>query len=164
VRTALTTPRDELPREVNSPASPFNPMGILSAKLSFASIASFHPPRKVAIHLWKVFVDSVDPCTKVTHIPTSETIVYTVASDPSKATAENLGLCFAIYYASTTALTPEEVLDVTGEDKKQVLHRYRVCLEQSLALADFLDNPTMTLVQALAICSVRPAEKSNDQR
>ncbi|KAM0215136.1 hypothetical protein ACHAPA_006351 [Fusarium lateritium] len=128
-------------------------MGMLSAKISIASIASFHPPRKAAIHLWKVFVDSVDPCTKVTHTPTSEMIVYTVASDPSKATAENLGLCFAIYYASITALTPEEVLDLTGEDKNQVLHRYRVCLEQSLAQADFLDNPTMTLVQALAICS-----------
>lgn len=87
-----------------------------------------------------------------------------MASDPSKATAENLGLCFAIFYASITALTPEEVFGVTGEDKKEVLHRYRVCLEQSLAQADFLDNPTLTLVQALAICSVRPARKSNDQR
>ncbi|KAI6763924.1 hypothetical protein HG530_007713 [Fusarium avenaceum] len=153
VRTALATPRDEPPREANSPASPFNPMGLLSAKLSFASLSSFHPPRKIAIHLWKVFVDVVDPCTKVTHIPTSETIVYTVASDPSKATAENLGLCFAIFYASITALTPEEVFGVTGEDKKEVLHRYRVCLEQSLTHADFLDNPTLTLVQALAICS-----------
>ncbi|KAF4991286.1 hypothetical protein FGRMN_7946 [Fusarium graminum] len=153
VRTALTTPREEAPRDVDSPASPFNPMGMLSADLSPTAISSFHPPRRIAIRLWKVFVDSVDLSTKVVHIPETETILYTALSDPTKATAESLGLCFAIYYASLTALHPEEALDITGEDRKQMLHRYRVCLEQSLAQADFFDNPTVILLQAIAICS-----------
>ncbi|KAL4723551.1 hypothetical protein ACLX1H_009189 [Fusarium chlamydosporum] len=151
VRTALTTPRDELPHDVNSPASPFNPMSLLSASFSTESLVNFHPPRKTAIRLWKVFADSVDICTKVTHLPTSETILYTVTRDPAKATIENLALCFAIYYASVTALNPDEAFDVTGEDRKLALQRYKICLEQSLAQADFLDNPTITLLQALAI-------------
>ncbi|KAL6922336.1 hypothetical protein FSST1_006362 [Fusarium sambucinum] len=149
VRTALATPRDELPQDVNS--SPFNPMALLSPSFSTESLASHHPPRKTAIRLWKIFVDSVDVCTKVSHLPTSETILYTVTRDPTKASIENLTFCFAIYYASVTASTPEDVLNDTGEDRKLALQRYKVCLEQSLAQADFLNNPTITLLQALAI-------------
>jgi hypothetical protein len=150
----LATPRDELPHDVNSPASPFNPIALLSSSISTEALASYHPPRKTAIRLWKVFVDHVDVCTKVTHLPTSETILYTVARDPTKASVESLGFCFAIYYASVTALSPEEMLDVTGEDRTQALQRYKICLEQSLAQADFLNNPTITLLQALAIYTV----------
>ncbi|KAF4339303.1 hypothetical protein FBEOM_6717 [Fusarium beomiforme] len=151
VRMALTTPRDEPPPDVNSPTCHLNPMGWLSAGISSVSTAMYHPQRRVANRLWKVFIDSVDPYAKVLHIPSAEMLVYTVTSDPTKASNENLALCFAIYYASVTALPPEEVLNITGEDNKQALLRYRMCLEQSLAQADFLDNPTITLLQALAI-------------
>ncbi|KAF5699724.1 hypothetical protein FMUND_14631 [Fusarium mundagurra] len=151
VRMALATPRDEPPHDVASPACHLNPMGWLSAGILTVSPAMYHPQRRVANRLWKVFIDSVDPYAKVLHIPTAETIVYIVTSDPTKASNENLALCFAIYYASVTALPPDEVLNITGEDNKQALLRYRMCLEQSLAQANFLDNPTITLLQALAI-------------
>ncbi|KAF4965701.1 hypothetical protein FSARC_6541 [Fusarium sarcochroum] len=153
VRTALATPRLEPPRDVNSPASPFNPMAMLTAGMVTVPIASFHPPRQGAIRLWKVFTDCVDSCTKVVHVPTAETILYTVINDPAKATIENLGLCFAIYYASATALGPSEIHDILGEDKQQILHRFKIGLEQSLAQAEFLESPTVTLLQALAIYS-----------
>jgi len=129
-------------------------MGWLSAGIASVSTAIYHPHRRVAIRLWKVFVDSVDPYVKVLHIPTAEATLYTVISDPTKASNENLALCFAIYYASVTATASDETLDITGEDKKQALIRYRMCLEQSLAEADFLENPTITLLQAMAIYGV----------
>ncbi|PNP54673.1 hypothetical protein FNYG_15616 [Fusarium nygamai] len=151
VRKALATPRYQPPHDVNATTCHLNPMGWLSAGISSVSTAIYHPQRRVAVRLWKVFVDSIDPYAKVLHIPTAETIVYTVTSDPAKASNETLALCFAIYYASVTALSPGEVLDINGEDNKQALLRYRMCLEQSLAQADFLDNPTLTLLQALAI-------------
>lgn len=148
---ALATPRNEPPHHVNSPTRHLNPIIQLSAGIFPVSTAIFYPQRRVAVRLWKVFVDSVDICVKVTHLPTAETILYTVTRDPTNASNENLAFCFAIYYASVTALPPDEVLDITGEDTKQALLRYRMCLEQSLAQADFLDNPTITLLQALAI-------------
>ncbi|KAF9770241.1 hypothetical protein IL306_012242 [Fusarium sp. DS 682] len=126
VRMALTTPRDEPPHDVNSPTCHLNPMGWLSAGISSVSTAMYHPQRRVANRLWKVFIDSVDPYAKVLHIPTAETIVYTVTSDPTKASNENLALCFAIYYASVTALPPDEVLNITGEDNKQALLRMTI--------------------------------------
>ncbi|SCV28701.1 uncharacterized protein FFB14_01919 [Fusarium fujikuroi] len=151
VRMALATPRDEPPHDFNSPACHLNPMGWLSAGIASVSTAVYHPQRRVAARLWKIFIDSVDPYVKVLHIPTAETTLYTVIGDPTKASSENLALCFAIYFASVTATTSTEALDITGEDKKQALVRYRMCLEQSMAQADFLENPTITLLQAMAI-------------
>lgn len=159
---ALATPRDEPPHDFNSPACHLNPMGWLSAGIASVSTAVYHPQRRVAARLWKIFIDSVDPYVKVLHIPTAETTLYTVIGDPTKASSENLALCFAIYFASVTATTSNEALDITGEDKKQALVRYRMCLEQSMAQADFLENPTITLLQAMAIYGVSSLMKIKD--
>lgn len=151
---ALANPKNESPHDANSPIYHLNPMAWISAGLSQASLAAFHPRRNLAVRLWKIFVDSVDPHAKVTHLPTAERTFYTVLNDPASASSENLALCFAIYYASVTALPPNEVLHITGEDTGKVLNRYRMYLEQSLAQAEFLDNPTITLLQAMAIYAV----------
>ncbi|KAF5571875.1 hypothetical protein FPANT_13470 [Fusarium pseudoanthophilum] len=151
VRMALATPREEPPHEIDSPVCHLNPMGWLSAGIASVSTAIYHPQRRVAIRLWKVFIDSVDPYVKVLHVPTTETTLYTVISDPTKASNENLALCFAIYFAAVTATPSDETLGITGEDKRQALVRYRMCLEQSMAQADFLENPTIASLQAMAI-------------
>ncbi|EWG41036.1 hypothetical protein FVEG_03225 [Fusarium verticillioides 7600] len=151
VRMALATPREPPPHEVDSPICHMNPIGWLSAGIASVSTAIYHPQRRVAIRLWKVFVDGVDPYVKVLHIPTAETTLYTVIGDPTKASNENLALCFAIYFAAITATPSDDALDITGEDKKQALLRYRMCLEQSMAQSDFLENPTIASLQAMAI-------------
>ncbi|KAJ4312917.1 hypothetical protein N0V84_009686 [Fusarium piperis] len=150
VRTALATPRSESPPSTSF-ASPFNPMGLISNTSSTVPLASFHPPKPLAMRLWKVFEESVDPCTKIVHIPTTEVRVYTVLQDPSDASAENLGVCFAIYYAAATALDIEVVEAILGEERQAALHRYKAGLEQALAETDFLENPTIPLLQALAV-------------
>ncbi|KAM0425654.1 hypothetical protein ACHAPT_009186 [Fusarium lateritium] len=149
VRTALATPRSESPP--NSNASPFNPMGLLSKTSSTVPLASLHPPRPLAMRLWKMFVESVDPCNKIIHVPTTEVRVYTVLQDPSKASAENLGVCFAMYYSAATALDLEVAEAILEEDRQQALHRFKAGLEQALSEADFLENPTIALLQALAV-------------
>ncbi|KAM5370301.1 hypothetical protein ACJZ2D_008597 [Fusarium nematophilum] len=149
VRTALATPRSESPP--SAIASPFNPMGILSNSSFSTPLASLHPPKRTAMKLWKVFIESVDACIKIIHIPTSEILVYTVLQDPSRASAEDLALCFSIYYAAAIALPPDEADHILGEERTQSLHRFKIGLEQALAQADFLENPTLTLLHAIAI-------------
>lgn len=132
-------------------------MGILSTPQLTVPLHNYHPSKLTAVHLWKRYVDSVDPCIKVLHIPTSEVTVFTVIDDPSKASAESLGLCFAVYYAATVSL---EAGDGTGlinsaEERDLNLYQYKTGFEQAIAQADFLDNPTVTLLHALGIYLVR---------
>ncbi|GAB0133136.1 hypothetical protein EsDP_00001551 [Epichloe bromicola] len=151
VRTALATPRDDSISQSNIPSA-FNPIGILSSPVYSQPAASFHPPKSTAGQLWRIFVDVVDTLYKLVHIPTTEITVYTVINDPETAPAESLALCYAIYYAATVALDEQEdCVQVLGETWNSALLRYKAGLEQAFAQADLLENPTVVMLQAMAI-------------
>ncbi|KAF7563455.1 hypothetical protein G7046_g699 [Stylonectria norvegica] len=155
LRSALATPTSESPgppRTTQTFASPFNPMGILSAQCFARPVSSYHPRKLTAVNLWKYFVDYVDPHAKVLHMPTAEVILYTVVDDPARASPEDLALCFAIYYAATITLDPADIPSVLMNDERsECLHQFKNGLEQALAHADFLENPTVTSLQAVSI-------------
>ncbi|KAH6959903.1 hypothetical protein BKA56DRAFT_500347 [Ilyonectria sp. MPI-CAGE-AT-0026] len=149
VRSALSTPRSRSPHSPTT--SPFNPMGILSSKCFKEPLTSYLPPKLAAMQLWRVFVDNVDPCSKVLHIPTDEITIYTAIDDPSSASPEVLALCCAVYYAATVALEPAEVANILGDDKYVILHQFKKGIEQAFAHSEFLEAPTVVLLQALAV-------------
>lgn len=155
MRTALSTSRDDSISQYNIPSA-FNPIGILSSPVYLQSAASFHPPKSTAGQLWRIFVDVVDTLFKLVHIPTAEITVYTVINDPGVASAESLALCYAIYYAATVALDEQDdCVQVLGETWNGALLRYKAGLEQAFAEADLLENPTVVMLQAMAIYLVR---------
>ncbi|KAH6657802.1 fungal-specific transcription factor [Truncatella angustata] len=149
IQSVLTTPRSEASQPTMP--SPFNPMGILSSPCFDQPISAFHPPKQVAMQLWKIFVDYIDMTIKVLHIPTDEILVYTAIDNPEAASAEVLALCYAVYCISVLAVDENEVQSTLSEDKISSLKRFKLGFEQSLARADFLDNPTVTLLKALSI-------------
>ncbi|KAH7010209.1 hypothetical protein EDB80DRAFT_714654 [Ilyonectria destructans] len=149
VRSALSTPRTRSPQSPTT--SPFNPMGILSSKRFEEPLTSYLPPKMAAMQLWRVFVDNVDPCSKVLHIPTDEITIYTAIDDPSSASPEVLALCCAVYFAATVALEPAEVASILGYDKYAILHQFKKGIDQAFAHSDFLEAPTVVLLQALAV-------------
>lgn len=69
---------------------------------------------------------------------------------------ENLSPCeevlvFSVFYAAICSLDEDEVADSFNLSKDELVLRYRTGLEQSLAKADFLNNPSVDLVQAFVI-------------
>ena len=146
-RVALESPVNK------PPCSPFNPMGIISKQSDATSVASFHPSKKVAMDLWKTYVYKVDSTFKAIHLPTTEVMVYTVINDPAAATMEHLALCFAMYYAAAIALDPEDgaVCPSLDEPWTTSLLRFKTGLEQALAHAEYVENPTVILIQAMTI-------------
>ncbi|KAK2606258.1 hypothetical protein QQS21_003306 [Conoideocrella luteorostrata] len=151
VRTALATPRHENTPHSYIP-SPFNPLGILSSPLSSPPAASFHPSKLVAGQLWTVYVEVIDTLHKLIHVPTTEILVYTVINSPERASNDALALSFAIYYAAAVALEErEDCIQLLGEDWNSALLRFKAGLEQTFAQADLLENPTVVILQAMAI-------------
>ena len=131
-------------------------MGILSSQHGPQTVSVFHPAKLTAMQLWKTYVDDIDSCIKVIHVPTTEVVVYTVMDDPDNASMEALALCFAIYYAATMGLdSTDGCATLLGEDWGASLQRFKTGFEQALAHADFLENPTVMLLQAMAIYLVR---------
>lgn len=64
-------------------------------------------------------------------------------------------LMFAIYFAAITSLTPDECMIQFGEQKDDLLKRYRFGTEQALAHAELLNSMEMVTLQALVIYLVR---------
>ena len=60
-------------------------------------------------------------------------------------------LVFSIYYAATISMTPGQFELYIGEKRLSVLERYRFATEQALAQADFLNTPSMLLLQAAVL-------------
>ncbi|KAL0933778.1 fungal specific transcription factor [Colletotrichum truncatum] len=149
IQSVLTTPTSE-PSPKAAP-SPFNPMGILSSPDLRLNLADLIPPKWGAIELWRNYTDNIELCNKILHKPTAEVVIYTVIDDPDNAQLEAMALMFAVFFVSAIVLDPSTVQRITGEDKVTALHRFKVGLEQSFAKADFLEHPSVRLLEALAV-------------
>jgi hypothetical protein len=114
-------------------------------------LAGLLPTKSSAIELWKNYVDNVEPCNKVLHRPTAEVLVYSAIDDPQSTSAEAMAVIFAVLFISTVILDSNSVHSITGEDKMASLRRFKFGLEQAFAKADFLQHPSVSLLQALSI-------------
>jgi hypothetical protein len=110
-----------------------------------------HPTRWQAVQLWQVFVNNVDPLTKILHIPTAQPTVFEAINNPRGAARDVNALLFAIYFAATTSLQKEDVNHLLGQEKSVAIEVLKQGLEKALEHANLLDNPTLTSIQALAI-------------
>ncbi|KAK2017362.1 fungal-specific transcription factor domain-containing protein [Colletotrichum eremochloae] len=149
IQSVLTTPVSE--PALKAAPSPFNPMGILSAPDLKLDLADLLPPKSGAIELWKNYVDRVELCNKVLHRPTAEVLIYTAIDDPHSAPLDAMAVMFAVFFVSAVILEPSTVQGLTGEDKVTCLHRFKTGLEQAFAKADFLEHPSVKLLQALTV-------------
>lgn len=153
---SILTPPSETSRRPAEP-SPYDPLGVISPPSPSILPHTLHPPSDQAVRLWCRYVESVEACAglKLLHIPTDEVIAYSVMNDPATASFEHLALNFAIYYASTITLEPDEALLLFGVDKVTMLLQLKLGLEQSFAHGNFLERPTIAGLHALAIYLVR---------
>lgn len=134
-------------------ASPFTASGILSAPVCSLAPSDFHPPKRVAVRLWNLYVNNVDGCAglKLLHIPTDEVKIYSTIHQPLSAPFDNHALCLAIFYATTITLDDKEAHEILEQERCTQLLKFKIGMEQALAQGDFLDRPTMTGLHALAI-------------
>lgn len=121
-------------------------------------------PALPQIHeLYAVYASNVDRAVKILHIPSLRQYLLEgsgqLSCSPGSRGLE--ALKFAIYYAATTSLTPEDCLCQLGEDKAVLLHRYRRGVGAALARADFVNTEDMSTLQALVIFLVScPSSRS----
>lgn len=115
------------------------------------------PDTQLALRLWKVYGEAVDPVVKILHMPTTQSNFISTALDSKSAHRSLLALNFAIYYAAITALCydPNDDFQVALPNSKTfLLKRYSDVLDQLLLGAGFISSPDYTGLQALAIYAV----------
>ena len=112
-----------------------------------------HPTRSQVHSLYYSFMTNVDPAVKMLHSPSLQRYLIEETGELDCSPGPNGwdALKFAIYYTTTTSLTPDECLHQLCEEKAVLLPRFRYSTELALARADFVNTEEMSTLQALVL-------------
>lgn len=110
-----------------------------------------HPPPERMHQLWQIFIENVDPLTKVVHVPTLRSGIQKAASNIGTIPRSFEALMFAIYSAAVMTLKEDECMQNFCEPRKSLLSRYISATEAALARAKFMGTTNLVVLQALVL-------------
>jgi hypothetical protein len=67
-----------------------------------------HPPTEHMHQLWQIFIENVDPLTKVVHVPTLQPAIQKATTEIGSVPRSFEALMFAIYSAAVMSLKDDE--------------------------------------------------------
>ncbi|KAI2780339.1 putative C6 transcription factor [Daldinia loculata] len=118
---------------------------------AFDNVASLHPSLPILAKMKEVFIDRVDPLTKILHVPTFWTALTDMLRNPHNRSRSLEALASAFYFVVVTSLTDEECRHLFGIEKSILNSRYRIATRQALVRAGFLSTSSPMTLQAYAI-------------
>lgn len=123
------------------------------------SIDQFHPEPVHALRLWQIFLDRVNPLTKIIHVPSLQPHLVEAATDPNAVPIKYQALLFSIYLMASIALSEDECAQVLGVSKHEAIRKFTSATRHALIQFDFLRNYDMASLQALVfflVCFTPP--------
>jgi len=108
-----------------------------------------HPDPVHAFRLWQIFLDRVNPLTKIVHVPSLQPYLIDITTDPSSVPLNYQALFFSIYLMATISLLDHECVQLLGMSHEQAIQRFAKGTRQALIKHDFLRNHDMSVMQAL---------------
>lgn len=89
--------------------------------------------------------------TKLVHVPSIQCYLSQATMEPARLSPELEALFFSIYGSAVGSMREEECAVLLGEPKKELLCRFSNAIQTAVHRARFLEAPTLTLLQALAL-------------
>ena len=124
---------------------------LLSGDDPSTNIADLQPDPVHAFRLWQLFLDRVNPLTKIIHAPTVQPYVMEAAANISSVPVRHQALLFSIYTMAIVSLSDHECLKLFDMSRDIALHRYTLGAKLSLIRFNFLRNYNMVTLQALIL-------------
>ncbi|MCJ1458291.1 hypothetical protein MMC28_008662 [Mycoblastus sanguinarius] len=134
-----------------------------AATHSAVDLKALHPKPLVIFRLWQVFLDNVNPLTKLIHAPTTQHRLLDASARLENISKEWEALMFAIYLSAIQSMSADECQSIMGESKGVLFRRYHSAAKSALLRADFTSSLDILLVQAftLYLLSVRQYHEPN---
>ena len=104
--------------------------------------------------LWQIFLERVNPLTKVVHTPTLQPFIVDAAASHETMPYNYQALVTTIYLAATVALNREEASSILNMDRDAAIARFTRGVKSALIKAKFMENYDMVIMQALILYSV----------
>ncbi|KAI8633354.1 hypothetical protein F5Y19DRAFT_490533 [Xylariaceae sp. FL1651] len=125
--------------------------GYIIGSYSTPYLGSRHPPPEDINELWQIFIENIDPLTKVIHAPSLRPAIEKAATDTGAVPRGFEALMFAIYSAAVMSLRDEECKQRLREPRKVLLSRYTSATKAALSRAKFMGTTSLVVLQALVI-------------
>ena len=124
---------------------------LLSGVDPLTDVADLQPDPTHTFRLWQLFLDRVNPLTKVIHVPTMQPIVLEATAGIQHLPLHHQALLFSIYILAIVSLSAEECTTTFGMTRDDALRRYTLGARVALNRFNFLKNENMAILQALVL-------------
>ncbi|KAI9705371.1 MAG: hypothetical protein M1820_005201 [Bogoriella megaspora] len=125
--------------------------GFVLRSQSKLNIRLSHPSPERIHQFWEIFVENVDPLTKIIHVPTLELAIQKAASNIDAIPRSFEALMFAIFATAVMSLKDTECIERFFEPRKTLLSRYISATEAALSRARFMGTTSLVTLQALVL-------------
>ena len=123
--------------------------------LSTANIDDLQPDAIHSFKLWQLYLDRVNPLTKVIHAPTVHPYAMEAATNMNSVPIHYQALLFSIYNMAVLSLSDTECIQMFGVSRETALQKFTAGIKVALIRSNFLKNYNMPALQALVLYMVR---------
>ncbi len=116
-----------------------------------ATLEDLQPSPAQIFRLWQIYLEQVNPLTKIIHVPTLQPLVVEAANGSQNVPQGVRTLLFSIYTMAAVSLSEDECKDLLGYSRGEALQRFSNGVRQSLIQANFLKTYDLETLQALVI-------------
>lgn len=124
---------------------------LLSSVDPSTNVQHLQPDPLHVFRLWQLFLDRVNPLTKIIHVPTVQPYVIEATSNILNVPLHYQALLFSIYTMAVVSVTEQECVAMFGTSRAVALARYTLGAKASLVSFNFLKNENMAILQALIL-------------
>lgn len=115
------------------------------------TIQQLHPSPDHILLLWQVFLENINPMTKVIHQPTLQDCLVKASTNLDNIPRGLEALMFSIYSAAVFSMEDDECEMKLGEQRKVLLTRYRHGTRKALGRARFMGTSELVVLQAFIL-------------
>lgn len=124
---------------------------ILGADTPEQRVDDLWPEASHVFRLWQVYLERVNPLTKIIHVPTLQPYLAEAIGRSNNVPKSVEALLFSIFLMATISLRPEECQALLGQSREEALQKYSKGARLTLLRMNFLKSHDLTTLQALVI-------------
>lgn len=131
-------------------------MGLLGNDDMGTSYPTAHlwPISAHVFRLWQIYIDRVNPLSKVIHVPSLQPYLVEACVGMENIPQNIQGLLFAIFTMAIIAMREEETQEYLGMPRDQAFNRFSSGTRRTLRNQDFACKNDLVIIQTLAVYTV----------
>lgn len=128
---------------------------VLFSLPSNEALTHLHPDPVRIFKLWQVFLENVNPLTKILHAPIVQQQMLKTIGDLNSIGKGMEALLFSIYSCALHSMTEQDVKKEFDQEKSLLQARFRTATQKALSNAGLLKTTDLVLLQAFCLYIVR---------